>query len=121
MYSICKDILLHLILDLNKSDKLKHNNYISFFLSLLIAVGLSLSTIHTHYDTDDYIDGIEYQFSQDTNECAVCASHFKITAGSDLESEAPLFYSDLLFVHTELFIVDPLNNIQDGRAPPFFG
>lgn len=82
-------------------------------------MGLSLSTIHSHYDTDDHIDGIEYQFSQDTTECAVCASHFKITAGSDLESESPLLYNDLLFVHTEEIIVDSLNNIQDGRAPPF--
>lgn len=84
-------------------------------------MGLSLSTIHTHYDTDDHIDGIEYQFSQDSNECAVCASHFKIIAGSDLESDAPLFYSNLLFLPTDAVIVDPLNNIQDGRAPPFFG
>ncbi|MEX0662417.1 MAG: hypothetical protein WD381_05970 [Balneolaceae bacterium] len=84
-------------------------------------MGLSLSTIHAHYDLDDPIDGIEYQFSQDSNECAICASHFKISTDSDLKSELPLFYNSLLFVHTDDIIVDPLNNIQDGRAPPFFG
>ncbi len=97
------------------------NNYISIFLSLFIAVGLSLSTVHTHYESDSHVDGIEYQFTQDVNECVICASHFKVTAGSDVESKAPLHYKNSLFVHTENLIVDPLNNIQNGRAPPFFG
>lgn len=100
---------------------LKIDNYISFFLSLLIAAGLTLSTVHFHYGDDSHADGIELQITQDSNDCAICASHFKVTSGSELDSEVYLHFNTSFFVHTEYTIVDPLNNTHDGRAPPFFG
>lgn len=78
-----------------------------------------MSVVHFHYDGGEHVDGIEHQISQVTNECAICASHFKVTPGSDHESDVTLHFSTQILVLSDKIIVDPLNNVQNGRAPPF--
>ncbi len=100
---------------------IKPKKHISFLLTLLIAVGMAFSLGHFHNDSHTHVDGIEYQFTQDINECIICASHFKTSPDANLHAGMILFSEEFLFVHSEIIIVDPLNNIHDGRAPPLFG
>lgn len=94
------------------------NSHISIGLSLLIVLGMSLSVIHNHIYEETFVDGIEYQIVQDSNECSVCASHFKVVPDFEIESDVIPLRISSLSVFSESVIIDPLFNLQDGRAPP---
>ena len=106
---------------LNKqiSCRIKLKTNISFFISLLIVAGMFLSVAHNHSSHDDLpVDGIEHQFTQDNNECSICASHFKFTSGTNLPSYSLVRSESTSFTLIAKRIVDPLNNLHEGRAPP---
>lgn len=78
-----------------------------------------LSVVHNHGSHDDLpVDGIEYQFTQDANECSICASHFKFTSGTSLPSYSLIYSESTSITYIAKHIVDPLNNLHEGRAPP---
>lgn len=77
-----------------------------------------MSVAHNHGHTDLPVDDIEYQFVQDSNTCAVCASHFKVNFGPDITATSFLYSADAPNISIQSRIMDPANNLHPGRAPP---
>jgi len=98
-----------------------HNSYISVFFSLLISIGLFLSLIHNHGHIDHSDDHLVHQITQDITECTICASHFKFSSDTDIDSHVLRSPEQSIYTFTAIDFVDPLNNLQEGRAPPSKG
>ncbi|NBC28137.1 MAG: hypothetical protein GVY08_14840 [Bacteroidetes bacterium] len=94
------------------------NSILSVSISLLITAGMFMSVAHNHGHTDYPVDDFEYQFVQDSNTCAVCASHFKVNFGPDLSITSSLYSADAPKNSIRAHIVAPAFNLHHGRAPP---
>lgn len=82
-------------------------------------MGLLLSLAHNHFVDDTVDSDIEIHVTKDTNECAVCASHFKVAVSVELEPNPLLLHwespsNDL--VRPEC---SPVFTVHNDRAPPF--
>lgn len=74
---------------------------------------------HSHFVDTTIDNGIEIQIEQDTNECTICASHFKTSADSDTQTN-PLTSSWVTAQEVSVPEVEsPLVGIHNERAPPF--
>ena len=81
-------------------------------------LGLFLSLAHNHFVDATVDSDIEIHVTKDTNECAVCASHFKVTPSTDLELNPLLRHWDSPSVDIVSAIFSPVFTIHDDRAPP---
>lgn len=77
--------------------------------------------IHNHSQGDLPVDEIGHHISQDIVECAICASHFKFSPDTYRDSHVLRSPERNIYTYTAFYIVDPLNNLQQGRAPPAKG
>lgn len=78
-----------------------------------------LSFAHSHFVETTFDNGIEVQITKDTNECIICASHFKISVSSDTDSTPIAFQWDTVEHHTQPAVDSPEVGIHNDRAPPF--
>ena len=77
-----------------------------------------LSVAHNHF-VDRIVDnGIKIQIEQDTNECTICASHFKMSADSDFETNPLTLHYVNSQESTEPAAELPIVGIYNERAPP---
>lgn len=78
-----------------------------------------LSVAHSHFVDTTIENGIEFQIEQDTNECTICASHFKISATSDIQTGPITFHWVTAQEISNPSVESPLVGIHNERAPPF--
>lgn len=77
-----------------------------------------LSLAHNHI-VDIIVDnGIEVQVTKDTNECVICASHFKISVTSDIDSSPLTLLRERVESSTLPAAKSPRVGIHNNRAPP---
>lgn len=74
---------------------------------------------HSHFVDNTIDNGIEIQIEQYTNECTICASHFKTSADSDIQT-GPLTSHWVTAQEVSVPVVEsPPFGIHNERAPPF--
>lgn len=77
-----------------------------------------MSVVHFHYDSGEHDDGIEYKISQVTNDCAICASHFKFTFDFKPELESFISFNSSVNLDTNKTAQEPIVGKHKGRSPP---
>gem|GEM_PF-923016 len=95
------------------------NRNISQVLLLLVSLGMFLSMAHSHFVETMVDNGIEVHITKNTNECVICASHFKISVSSDTEPSPVTLQWEIIEFSTRPAIAPPQIDIHNNRAPPF--
>lgn len=78
-----------------------------------------LSLAHNHFVDTTVDNGIEVQITKDTNECIICASHFKFTISDDSESTLINHLCERVEYNTLPAVETPRTSVHKDRAPPF--
>jgi hypothetical protein len=79
---------------------------------------MMLSLAHNHIVDNKVDNGIEVQIERNTNECIICASHFKISVSSDTDSTPLTLYWESVEPETQSAILTPQKSVKNNRAPP---
>ena len=94
--------------------------YISLFAALVIAFGVTASSIHMHDDNANDFE-TEHVLVEEELICIVCGSIFKFN-DENLSSAEIVDTPDAHTFFTSFELAINLSGtFKDGRAPPFFG
>ncbi|HKL14816.1 MAG TPA: hypothetical protein VJ915_04235 [Balneolaceae bacterium] len=97
----------------------KDNRYISVILTAWVALGMLLSLAHNHFVDTTVDNGIEIQITKDTNECIICASHFKVSFSDDNKTNPITLLWERVELNTLSAVKSPRVDSHNKRAPPF--
>jgi hypothetical protein len=78
-----------------------------------------LSLAHSHFVERTVDNGIEVHITKNTNECIICASHFKISVSPDTEPSPVVHQWEIVEFSTRPALAPPLTGNHNNRAPPF--
>ena len=84
----------------------------------MIFIGMMLSLAHNHIIPNTVDNGIGVQIEKNTNECVICASHFKISVSADSDTTPLTLYSESIEFETRNAFASPLKSTKNNRAPP---
>lgn len=84
----------------------------------MISIGMMLSLAHNHIIPDTVDNGIDVQIEKNTNECIICASHFKVSVSADSDTTPLTLSSETVEFETINAFVSPQNSVKNNRAPP---
>lgn len=77
------------------------------------------SVAHNHFVNNSIDNGIEIQIEQYTNECTICASHFKTSADTDNQTDPLISHWSAAQEVSVPVVESPPVGIHNERAPPF--
>lgn len=84
----------------------------------MVFIGMMLSLAHNHIVDNKVDNGIEVQIERNTNECIICASHFKISVTTDIDSAPLTLHWESVDPETQTAFVSPQKSVKNNRAPP---
>jgi len=93
------------------------NIYISLIFSALIAIGITLSTLHSH-DSHHHESKTGHSLVVDHNQCVICGSVFQTDNSSLDSSEVTLNSENVYYCEKTAEAFLTFLNSQFGRAPP---
>gem|GEM_PF-1894847 len=103
---------------MNKDAVLKNRKiYISLLFSALLAVGISLSTLHSH-NSHHHKSDTGHSLVVDHNLCVICGSVFQIDNFTLESSEIKHYSENSLYTKKTAKLNSSLSYSQFGRAPP---
>lgn len=109
-----------IFIDRNKilAHLIKLKPYISFIFALVVAFGVTVSSIHQH-DNRAYDADSEHVLIEDEFICIVCSSVFKFNEVSLSNSEIVNIPDTHVFFTSIEPAITLSGAFKDGRAPPF--
>lgn len=77
-----------------------------------------LSLAHNHIVESTPDNGIEIQIEKNTNECVICASHFKVSVSSNSGLSPVTLNWQVLHLQTLSVHISAKIGLYNNRAPP---
>ena len=78
-----------------------------------------MSLAHNHFVDLTVDNGIEIHVTKDTNECIICASHFKVSFSDDSKSSPVTLLWESVEFKTLPAVTSPRVDSHNKRGPPF--
>lgn len=79
---------------------------------------MMLSLAHNHFVDSAIDNGIDVQIERNTNECIICASHFKFSITTDTDSSPLTLHWESVEFETQSAFASPQKSVKNNRAPP---
>ena len=102
----------------NSLELIQRKTNISQALLILVSLGMLLSLAHNHLVEFSVDNGIDVQIERNTNECIVCASHFKFSVDTEIHSSPLALHWETLDAETAPAVDSPVTSFHKNRAPP---
>jgi len=98
---------------------IRNNPYISTLFAVIIAFGISVSSIHIH-EIDVHDADTKHVWVQDEIHCVICGLVFKTTSDPGALSHYLDVSVMIHFTESTENARQPFEKFQEGRSPPIF-